>query len=80
MSSLGRPQKGKEMCFQIGLKTKALLFYWHQNYLENLSGRQASRSPTSKFLSGRKTVMLQVGGVEMDSTQGRKLGETKSDD
>lgn len=78
MSSLGRPQKGKEMCFQIGLKTKALLFYWHQNYLENLLGREAPRSPTSKFLSGRKShVAGRVG--EMDSTQGKKLGERKSD-
>lgn len=58
MSSLGKSWKGKEICFQIGLKNKVLLFYWHQNYLENLVGKQAPRIPISKFLSGRETVML----------------------
>lgn len=57
MSSLGKSWKGKEIYFQIGLKNKALLFYWHQNYLENLVGKQAPRIPTSKW-GGQETVML----------------------
>lgn len=77
MCSVGKSWKGKEICFQIGLKNKVLRFYWHQNYLENLVGKQASRIPTSKFLSGRETVML--GGWGNGFYPWQKIGERTTD-